>query len=87
MSCARTGCPRRPLTFLPQFTCFTGTKVQLLTGEEVRAQWLPAPFTTFDALQRYLMAQWVPCIIALALYCFFQDHMLHVSLMEVCSLD
>ena len=36
------------------------------------SQWLPHPFTTFDALQRYLMAQWVPCVTALALYCIFQ---------------
>ena len=47
------------------------------------SQWLPHPFSTFDALQRYLMAQWLPCISALALYVIFQDSMLHVSLMEV----
>jgi len=48
-----------------------------------RSQWLPHPFTTYDALQRYLMAQWVPCIIALVLYFVFQDSMVHISLMEV----
>jgi hypothetical protein len=47
------------------------------------SQWLPHPFTTFDGLQRYLMAQWVPCFLALGVYCVFQDHMLHVSLMEI----
>ena len=36
------------------------------------SQWLPHPFTTFDALQQYLMAQWLPCICALALYVMFQ---------------